>query len=248
MKKIGWQLRTALVLILTSVILYIFYYALFREEPVHIFQEVVAHIAFLPMHVLIITLIIHGLLEIRDKRALLEKLNMVIGIFFSEVGSRLLDRLTSFDPELEQTRANFKIGKDWTDKDFKRAAAILAGSKFDLSVDVASLRELKDFFREKQGFLLRLLENSNLLEHDAFTDLLWKVFHVAEELEFRDDPGMSPPADLAHLEGDIKRVYASLIGEWLSYMLHLKVNYPYLFSFALRTSPFDEAASVVIED
>jgi hypothetical protein len=29
-------------------------------------------------------------------------------------------------------------------------------------------------------------------------------------------------------------------------MHYLKKNYPYLFSFALRTNPFDEQASVII--
>jgi len=30
--------------------------------------------------------------------------------------------------------------------------------------------------------LLGLLGNPNLLEHDSFTDLLWAVFHLMEEL------------------------------------------------------------------
>ena len=39
----------------------------------------------------------------------------------------------------------------------------------------------------------------------------------------------------------------SLIAEWLAYMRHLKKNYPYLFSLALRTNPFDPQASAVID-
>ena len=34
-----------------------------------------------------------------------------------------------------------------------------------------------------------------------------------------------------------------LIIEWLAYMKHLKESYPYLFSLAVRTNPFDPAAS-----
>jgi hypothetical protein len=41
----------------------------------------------------------------------------------------------------------------------------------------------------------------------------------------------------------MKRVYSMLIGEWLSYMKHVKDNYPYLFSFAMRTNPFDVNAT-----
>ena len=49
--------------------------------------------------------------------------------------------------------------------------------------------------------------------------------------------------DLEHIVGDIARAYTFLVREWLSYMHHLKDNYPYLFSLALRTNPFDETAT-----
>jgi hypothetical protein len=33
---------------------------------------------------------------------------------------------------------------------------------------------------------------------------------------------------------------------WLEYMEHLKDNYPYLFSLAMRVNPFDKTASPVV--
>jgi len=38
-----------------------------------------------------------------------------------------------------------------------------------------------------------------------------------------------------------------LLQEWLSYLQHLQVDYPYLFSLAARTNPFDRTASAAIE-
>ena len=55
------------------------------------------------------------------------------------------------------------------------------------------------------------------------------------------------PGDREHLAGDIERAYVALIAEWLDYMQHLQKHYPFLFSLALRTNPFDPEASVVIE-
>ena len=52
---------------------------------------------------------------------------------------------------------------------------------------------------------------------------------------------------LKHLSGDIQRAYQILVREWLDYLEHLKQDYPYLFSLALRTNPFDANASVVIQ-
>lgn len=96
--------------------------------------------------------------------------------------------------------------------------------------------------------MLRLLENQNLLEHDAFTGLLMAVFHLAEELESRPDLSGLSELDLRHIAGDMQRAYSLLISEWLSYMKHLRDNYPYLFSFAMRTNPFDPNASPEIKE
>ena len=82
-----------------------------------------------------------------------------------------------------------------------------------------------------------------MLEHESFTDLLWAVFHLTEELDNRKDVTQLPDSDYDHLSGDIKRAYSLLISAWLAYMGHLKTDYPYLFSLAVRTNPFDPQAS-----
>jgi hypothetical protein len=108
------------------------------------------------------------------------------------------------------------------------------------------LEKLKSFLIGKRNFLLGLLENPNLLEHESFTDLLWAVFHLTEELENRVDVKRLPDNDFAHLSSDIKRAYILLVVQWLSYMKHLKNDYPYLFSLAIRTNPFDPKASPIV--
>jgi len=94
--------------------------------------------------------------------------------------------------------------------------------------------------------VLSLLENPNLLEHECFTDLLLAIFHLSEELVARDTLEGLPQSDYEHLAGDIKRAYTLLIREWLAYMMHLKDNYPYLFSLVIRTNPLDADASPVV--
>ena len=74
------------------------------------------------------------------------------------------------------------------------------------------------------------------------------VFHLVEELEHRHRLSQLPNEDLSHLTNDIKRVYTLLIHQWLDYMEHLKNNYPYLFSLAIRTNPFDQKASPIINE
>jgi hypothetical protein len=56
-----------------------------------------------------------------------------------------------------------------------------------------------------------------------------------------------PKSDIEHIAGDIKRAYVLLVNEWLDYMMYLKDNYPYLYSLAMRTNPFDKNASPVVK-
>jgi len=245
-KRIGWQIWVAAALIAATAVTYITHYAVFRDTH-HIFIYMLGDLAFLPVEVLLVTLVIHRLLNQREKRALLEKMNMVIGAFFGEVGTDLLGLLGAFDEKPDAIRAELVVNAEWTGGRFRRTARKVKEREFTMDASRGDLGGLRTFLSEKQDFLLRLLENPNLLEHDSFTDLLWAVFHLSDELAHRGEVTKLPPSDLGHLSGDIKRVYGFLIAEWLAYMKHLKDNYPYLFSLAVRTNPFDPGASAVVK-
>lgn len=242
MKRLRVQIMMGLALIGLSTLLYFIQIRLFHDER-DTFFYLVQDLAFVPIQVLLVTIIVDQVLRIREKMAMLNKLNMVIGTFFSDVGTRLLKQFSAFDHEFEQTRRNFLVSKDWTDQRFAQAKREAARHQYRLDSGRNDLGELKAFLSSKRDFLLRLLENQNLLEHETFTDLLWAVFHLAQELEAREDLSLLPRADAEHIAGDMKRAYVILIAEWLAYMKHLKTDYPYLFSLAVRTNPFDSDAS-----
>jgi hypothetical protein len=246
MKRLRGQITMGLALIGLSMVLYIIQIRLFHDERdtfFYLFQD----LAFVPIQVLLVTVIVDQVLRIREKMAMLNKLNMVIGTFFSDVGSLLLKQFSTYDHEFEQTRQNFLVSKDWTDQKFTQARRQAASQQYRLDPARSDLNELKAFLASKRDFLLRLLENQNLLEHETFTDLLWAVFHLTQELEAREDLSKLPRADAEHIAGDMKRAYVILIGEWLAYMKHLKTEYPYLFSLAVRMNPFDPGASPVVQ-
>jgi hypothetical protein len=73
-------------------------------------------------------------------------------------------------------------------------------------------------------------------------------FHLCEELQSRRIFSDLPVSDHQHLVIDIKRAYTLLVNEWLLYINHLRKNYPYYFSHAMRTNPFDQNASPVVLD
>ena len=246
MKHLGWQILLGVFLILLSAIGYVIHYLIFRDAH-HIFLYLVGDVAFVFIQVLLVTLIIDRVLNVREKRTRMKKLNMVIGAFFSEVGTMLLTYLSDFDSKLDKLRKELIVTSDWSEREFSDVSKRLKNYDYSVEIHKIDLEHLRSFLVGKRAFLLRLLENPNLLEHESFTELLWAVFHLTEELAHRKDVGQLSDTDMEHLAGDIKRVYVLLVHQWLDYMKHLKNNYPYLFSLAMRTNPFDQNASVEVK-
>ncbi len=242
---IRWQISLGAGLLGLSALLYYEHYQIFHDAH-HIFIYLLGDIAFVFIEVLLVTLVLHQLLHRREKRAVLHKLNMVIGAFFSEVGTDLLRRFCAFDASAASVTRQLIVRSDWSARQF--AQAYRACGEHACAIDCArgDLEGMRVFLKEKRSFLLDLLGNPNLLEHEKFTNLLWAVFHLTEELLQRRSLVSLPQADYQHLAGDIKRASQLLIQEWLLYMQHLQKSYPYLFSLAVRTNPFDPEAAVEV--
>jgi uncharacterized membrane protein len=244
--RLGWKTWLAISLVIISFVLFLIMWEIFtnlRDEEVFLFFEA---LAFLPIEVLLVILVIDGLLKSKDRQMRLEKMSMVIETFFSETGSELIRRFLRFDRS-SKIGESLNITAEWTDAQYLSVKESLDSYHFDISCDSAALASLRDFITQKRQFLLTLLANPNLLEHESFTELLRATFHLIEELISRKDLETISKADREHLEGDIRRAYLLLNGQWLDYMLHLKHNYPYLYSLAVRTNPFDPSASAEIK-
>jgi hypothetical protein len=241
-RQFSWQLVLGVTLIALSALVYIIHYIIFRDLR-HIFIYLIGDIAFVFIEVLMVTLIIHQVLNLREKRAIMEKLNMVVGAFFSEVGTELLKIFSQLDPASAGLREGLILSANTSVSDFSALNARLSAHDYAVNTVPDALKSLQDLLVGRRDFMLRLLENPNLLEHESFTDTLWAVFHLTDELSHRRDVHRLPKADYEHLAGDIARAYKLLTGQWLAYMRHLQDNYPYLFSLAMRTNPFDPTAS-----
>jgi hypothetical protein len=246
MNRLSWQVKLSVGLVVLSVALYGLHVLAF-QDPYHVAYYLVMDVAFIPVEVLFVTIILNQVLTAREKRQLLKKMNMVIGAFFSEVGTPMLTRFAQFCPDAADISPNLLVDGHWTEGDFDRSSRWLSDHDITIRSQGGDLAELKAFLVGRRNFLLRLLENPNLLEHEAFTELLWAVFHLTEELASRTDVTALPVNDYIHLSGDIKRAYTLVIREWLGYMNHLRQDYPYLYSLAVRTDPFDPNAAPEVQ-
>lgn len=235
----------ALVLVFISIGGYFIHYIIFHDLH-HILIYLVGDLAFLPLEVLLVGIVVERILTRREKEEKIRKLNMVISAFFSEVGNPLASVLLNATFQKDVLIENLDVSSNWKDADFKRAKRYVEKSP---SIDFGrmDIAALASFLLGKRAFMLSLIENPNLLEHESFSDLLLSVFHLTEELESRPSLTGLPPRDMAHINADIERAYKHLVIQWLNYMQHLKANYPYLYSHYLRIHPYQRHPSAVIE-
>lgn len=203
-------------------------------------------IAFIPLNVLIVGLFINRLIQARERQELLHKMNMVIGAFFTQTGSEVIGALSVFDADIDEDREHMLFHGSWTPADFERHRAEVCGDHHAMDASQGDLVELRDLLAAQRPFILGLLQNGNLLEHASFADMLWAVSHLSEELSARRDLASMSDSDRAHVELDMARAYGRLLGEWLLYVRHLKLHYPYLFAFAVRSNPFDPKAAIEV--
>ncbi len=205
-------------------------------------------LAFLPIQVLLVTLVLNSLLRARERMELEQKMSMVIGIFFTQMGNDLLRLLSGFDKDLEGIRRIVSVQADWRDNKFTAVQKQLEKHKFAMDCHRADINELKQMLVGNCDFILELLANPSLLEHGTFTEILWSVSHLTQELALRPDLDHLPKADYEHLDVDMRRAYDKMVVEWLSYLRQLKEHHPYMFSLVVRMNPFLPNPSPIIQD
>src|SRR4030043_1711803 len=87
--RINWKFLFGISMLILSIIFYVIHYLIFKDSH-HIFLYLIGDIAFVFIEVLMVSIIIHNILNEWEKKSHLKKLNMVIETFFSDFGKQLL--------------------------------------------------------------------------------------------------------------------------------------------------------------
>ena len=188
------------------------------------------------------------MLKERERQATLHKMKMVIGTFFSALGQPLLEQMCFVLEDDSEVRSCLAVDPAWTAERILEAEGKIPDLRIKVRPSREDMEALRELLTEHRDFLLGLLQNPALLEHEGFADLLWALTHLQEELAARGDLGELPQADINHLTADIRRVYEHLLREWLEYMVHLVRNYPFLYSFQARVNPPRLDADVTVKE
>lgn len=236
MKKHRDIIVLGLILVGLSIVLHGVHYVLFKDMH-HIMIFLIADLAFIPLDVFFVSLVLEKVIDGKEKAKVSKKMDMLIGMFFTEVGNSLLGDFVKADNNARKFSKEAAVCSNWVESDFQKLANIMKKesqtidkSKIDYSMMLEKLNPNKHLF-------ITLLSNPILLEHDDFSDLLMTIFHLHDELKTRLEFGATEE-DIDHLKFDAERSYTLLASQWVLYMLHLKNDYPYLYVTAINENPY----------
>ncbi len=234
--RLSFEAKLAMVLLLSSFIIYTIFYILFHDLTL-LEEYLFIHLGFLPISVLLVTLLLNGLLKRREKAERLEKLNIVVGTFFAELGKDLLRYLSKYDENVEKIAQELMNIENFTEEDFERVKEKLVERRYSIRMDRMNLYELRRFLLEHKEFAIDLLDNPAIIEHEAFTDLLWNVLHVTDELKRIPSFEHMEPEDREDIQGDIEKLYKLLLYEWVRYVQYLRHRHHHIFIYEAKTNP-----------
>ena len=221
-----------------SLVLHYVHYLIFQDLH-HTLIFLFADIAFIPMEVFFTTLVIDKLLEKREKEHLRDKLSMLIGVFFSELGTDILNTFVYADDNTEIIAKEALVTKEWNKNEFKNLEKLVDEYEYDIDIKKVDLIALEKKLNAQKDLVINLITNPMLIEHEEFSDMLMSILHLREELSSRCSHELEE-YEIKHLAKDINVAYKYLTFEWIQYMKQLKANNPQLFLKALITNPFDK--------
>lgn len=228
MKKIRYYFVISFILIALSAVMFLIHYLVFGQALNTAYYSLM-NLCFIPINSLVVTIILEKFIDYRAKKDRIEKINMLVGIFFTEVGGKLMHLIIDSDKDAKNYITNFE--------DLNNIKKCL--NEYDYKVDMNNidLCLIKNILLDNNNLFVTLISNENVFQHQIFTDLLMSVVHLRDEIIFmeKDD---NLELNINHLENDVIRVYKNISIQWISYLEYLNKSYPFLYNNAIRVNPF----------
>ena len=144
-KRLSWKVKFSIVMVALIIIIYGSNYLVLGDAE-HIISYIWTHLGFIPVDILLVAFILDEIIEKKEKEAMLEKLDMLMSTFFSEVGNELISQLSTVNKYKASTE-NLKSIKNWNEDDFDNKLAELKGSSLDFQADISPEQERKSSYK-----------------------------------------------------------------------------------------------------
>lgn len=232
------QIKSYIPLIAIIIVFYIVYYLMF-DNATEVLTSMIDNIVSVPFSVLITGILFNYILNRKDREREAEKVNMLVGVFYSEIGNSLLDIMVNSDECIDEIRDKALITPDWKEEDYIKLVDDFEKFDYCINLDKIDFDKLKLILDEATPMIIDLLSGNVLQNKEEFTEIIVAVFHLRCEIDDRYGEDELAEYEKEHLEKDIDIVYKLLAQRWVEYMAHIQNVHPQLFVKALIKSPFD---------
>ena len=100
------------------------------------------------------------------------KLNMAIGVFFSEVGTKLLTLSSEFNPNIEELKQTLVITNEWSDKQLSNVSRQLKAYEYTIISQNGNLLALRTLARGTFFLSIRLMISSTGITSKRFLKMI----------------------------------------------------------------------------
>lgn len=228
MKKLKHYIIISLVLASLSALMFLIHYIVFGQALNTAYYSLM-NLCFIPINSLVVTIILEKLIDYKAKQERIEKLNMLVGIFFTEVGLKLMHLIITSDENAKNSILTFD--------DLYKIKNELLTYNYKVDIKKINIESIKVLLVNNSTLFINLIGNESVHQHEIFTDLLMSIIHLRDEILFWQNDKYDE-LDILHLENDIIRVYKNITIQWIDYLEYLSKNYPFLYNNAVRLNPF----------
>ena len=253
MVKLTWKLKLGIILIIISISIYTITFLLFHNLN-EMFFHFLLEFGVIPIDLLIITLIFEDELELKKSEHRTEKLDMLMGTFYSQVGNQLMETIYKQNNMQNNICDNLNQIVNWNENDFQKNIELFLNNppifktKFNSQKDLDNfLTGLKIILSKNRLFVADLINNPSLFQKEDFSDMLLNILHLDEELNRKRLITLTEE-DYKHLMDNISRTYNKIIIQWIKYVNFTYKNYPYMKELIFRTNPFDKDCTIYVKE
>ena len=215
------------------------YFVAFNDRQ-YVYFTIVHGIVEAPFNMLVTGVLFNYILNRKEKSSEKGKTDMLIGIFYSEVGNELLRLFLESDRYVEYFREKFMIKREWKEADYKKLILESDSIEHSINIENIDLLKLKEKLGNVTGLSMDLLTSTSLQNKDDFNIIVNNVFYLKGELDDRNIEAGLEEYEKVHLQKIVNELYLKLIKMWVSHMYYRQSSNEQMFVKALIKSPFDD--------
>ncbi len=221
-------LPIALALVALSVAMYFAHWLIYRDLK-YLTSYFFLHLSFLPIHALVLGLIIEQMVSHHAKQDLRRKLNLFLGVFFRQMGMEFLLQIVTMLANRQEFDALITVQENWDKRQFRRARQAVERFQPRMEATADDIIALMELLESREAEITSMTRNPLLLEFELLHPTLMSLFHLIEEMHFRQPLHRLTPEEVNHLARDAGKSLRHLAQLWLRYMEYLKATHPDLF-------------------